>query len=95
MMIIPAIRSILPVLLKSARFTPATNEVAVLSRLINRMKYLRSPSSSIRETAQKAIEEFRQPHQAVNTIVELFKNKWGWNKEKLIDVLDALWKELK
>lgn len=94
-MIIPAIRSILPALLKSARFTPATNEVAVLSRLINRMKYLRSPSSSIRETAQKAIEECRQPHQTVNPTVELFKNKWGWNKEKLIDVLDALWKELK
>ena len=94
-MIIPAIRSILPGLLKSARFTPATNEVAVLSRLINRMKYLRSPSSSIRETAQKAIEECRQPHQAVNPTVELFKNKWGWNKEKLIDILDALWKELK
>ena len=93
-MIIPAIRSILPVLLKSARFTPTANETAVLSRLINRMKYLRS-SSSIRETARKAVEECRQPHQAANPTVELFRNKWGWNKEKLIDILDALWKELK
>ena len=53
-MIIPAIRSLLPILLKSARFTPTSNEVAVLSRLVNRMKYLRSNASSIREVARKA-----------------------------------------
>ena len=39
-MIIPAIRSILPIILKSAKFTPTSKEVDVLSRLVNRMKYL-------------------------------------------------------
>ena len=94
-MIIPAIRSLLPVLLKSARFTPTSNEVTVLSRLLNRMKYLRSNASSIRDVARKAVDECKQPHQSVNPTVELFKNKWGWGKEKLIDVLEILWKGLK
>lgn len=94
-MIIPAIRSLLPVLLKSARFTPTANEVAILSRLINRMKYLRSGASSVREVARKAIDECMQSHQSVNPTVELFKNKWGWDKEKLIDVLEILWERLK
>lgn len=94
-MIIPAIRSLLPILLKSARFTPTSNEVAVLSRLVNRMKYLRSNVSSIREVAIKAVDECKLSHQPVNPVVELFKNKWGWSKEKLIDVLEALWNVLK
>lgn len=94
-MIIPAIRSILPILLKSARFTPTTNEVAVLSRLVNRMKYLRSNVSSIREVARKAVDECKLSYQSANPTVELFKAKWGWDKEKLVDVLEALWKELK
>ena len=93
-MIIPAIRSLLPILLKSARFTPTSNEVAVLSRLVNRMKYLRSNVSSIREVAIKAVDECKLSHQQVNPVVELFKNKWGWSKEKLIDVLEALWNVL-
>lgn len=93
-MIIPAIRSILPILLKSARFTPSSNEVVVLSRLINRMKYLRSNVSTIREVARKAVDECKQPHQSVNPTVELFRNKWRWDREKLIDVLEILWKEL-
>lgn len=93
-MIIPAIRSILPILLKSARFTPSSNEVAVLSRLINRMKYLRLNASTIHEVARKAIDECKQSHQSVNPTVELFRNKWGWDKEKLIEVLEILWKEL-
>ena len=94
-MIIPAIRSLLPILLKSGRFTPSANEVAVLSRLINRMKYLRSSTSSIREVARKAVDECKLSHQSVNPTVELFKNKWNWDKEKLIDVLETLWKGLK
>lgn len=94
-MIIPAIRSLLPVLLKSARFTPTSNEVAVLSRLVNRMKYLRSGTSSMHEVARKAVDECKLSHQSVNPTVELFKSKWGWDKEMLIDVLEALWKELK
>lgn len=94
-MIIPAIRSLLPILLKSARYTPTTNEVAILSRLINRMKYLRSNIVSIRDVAIKAVDECKQSYQLVNPTVELFKNKWGWNKEKLVDVLVALFKELK
>lgn len=94
-MIISAIRSLLPVLLKSARFTPSSKEVAVLSRLVNRMKYLRSSTFSIREVARKTIDECKQSHQSLNPTVELFKNKWGWDKEKLIDVLEILWKELK
>lgn len=52
-MIIPAIRSLLPILLKSARFTPTSNEVAVLSRLVNRMKYLRSNVSSYEKLYKK------------------------------------------
>ena len=93
-MIIPAIRSILPILLRSARFTPSSNEVAVLSRLINRMKYLRSNASTIREVARKAVDECRQSHQSVNPTVELFRSKWGWDEERLIEVLEILWKAL-
>ena len=94
-MIIPAIRSLLPILLKSARFTPTSNEVAVLSRLLNRMKYLRSSAPSIRDVARKAVDECKLSHQSLNPAVELFKNKWNWDKEKLIDVLEILWKGLK
>lgn len=93
-MIIPAIRSILPIILKSAKFTPTSKEVDVLSRLVNRMKYLRSNTSSIREAARRAVDECKQSY-SVNPTVELFKNKWGWNKEKLLDVLEAIWKEIK
>lgn len=93
-MIIPAIRSILPIILKSAKFTPTSKEVDVLSRLVNRMKYLRSNTSSIREAALRAVDECNQSY-SVNPTVELFKNKWGWNKEKLLDVLEAIWKEIK
>ena len=93
-MIIPAIRSILPILLKSARFTPTSNEVAVLSRLINRMKYLRSNASTIRQVARRVVDECKLSHQSVNPTIELFRNKWGWDKERLIDVLEILWKAL-
>lgn len=93
-MIIPAIRSILPILLRSARFTPSSNEVAVLSRLINRMKYLRSNASTIREVARRVVDECKLSHQSVNPTIELFRNKWGWDKERLIDVLEILWKAL-
>lgn len=93
-MIIPSIKSLLPILLKSARFTPTSNETAALSRLINRMKYLRSNTSSIRDIARKAVDECKQSHQSTNPTVDMFKNKWGWDKEKLIDVLEALWEEL-
>lgn len=93
-MIIPAIRSLLPILLKSARFTPTSNEVAVLSRLVNRMKYLRSGTFPIRDVARKAVDECKLSHQSVNPTVELFKNKWGWDEEKLIDVLESLWRGL-
>ena len=94
-MIIPAIRSLLPILLKSARFTPTSNEVAVLSRLINRMKYLSSNASSIREVARKAVDECKQSYLSENPTIELFKNKWGWDKDKLIEVLVALWEYVK
>lgn len=93
-MIIPAIRSILPIILKSAKFTPTSKEVDVLSRLVNRMKFLRSNTSSIREAARRAVDECKQSY-SVNPTVELFKNKWGWNEEKLLDVLEAIWKEIK
>lgn len=94
-MVIPAIRNILPLLLKSAKYTPGSKEVEIISRLLNRMKVLRSNSSSVREAAVKAVDECKQPYQTVNPTVELFKSKWGWDREKLIDVLAALWKELK
>ena len=58
------------------------------------MKYLRSNVSTIREVARKAVDECKQPHQSVNPTVELFRNKWRWDREKLIDVLEILWKEL-
>ena len=83
-MIIPAIRSLLPILLKSARFTPTSNEVAVLSRLVNRMKYLRSNASSIREVARKAVDECKQSYQSVNPTVELFKNKWRYSNSTFV-----------
>ncbi len=86
---------LLPVLLRSAKYTPSAKEVDILTRLINRMRFLRSNSSSIREVARKAVDECKQSYQSVNPTVELFKNKWGWDKEKLIDVLEALWKEIK
>lgn len=94
-MVIPAIRSLLPILLRSARFTPSSNEVAVFSRLINRMRYMRSSASSVRDVARKVVDECKQSYQTVNPTVELFKNKWGWDKERLIDVLEALWDGLK
>ncbi|WP_106830226.1 hypothetical protein [Parabacteroides pacaensis] len=93
-MVIPAIKSLVPLLLKSARYTPGSKEVEILSRLINRMKVLRSSSSSVHELAVKVVDECKQPHQTINPTVELLKNKWGWDREKLIDVLVALWKEL-
>ena len=68
--------------------------MAVLSRLINRMKYLRSNTSTIREVARKVVDECKLSHQSVNPTVELFRNKWGWDKERLIEVLEILWKAL-
>ena len=94
-MIIPAIRTILPVLLKSARYTPKTKDVEILSRLLNRMKYLRSNSSSVRTAARMAVQECKQPHQSVNPTVAWFQRQWGWNEEKLIEVLETLWNSLK
>ena len=93
-MIIAAIRSILPIILKSAKYTPNAMEIEVISRLLNRMKYIRTGSTSVRMSAQKAVAECKQPHQHLNPTVELFRSKWGWNEEKLIDVLESLWKEL-
>ncbi len=86
---------LLPLLLRSAKYTPSAKEVEILTRLINRMRFLRSNSFSVRELAKKAVDECQLSHQRVNPTVEWFANKWGWNKEKLIDVLELLWKELK
>lgn len=93
-MIIAAIRSALPVILKSAKYTPSTREIEVISRLLNRMKFICTGSTSVRTLAQRAIAECKQPHQNLNPTVELFRAKWGWTEDKLIDVLESLWKEL-
>lgn len=44
---------LLPVLLRSAKHTPSAKEVDILTRLVNRMRFLRSNSSSVRELAKK------------------------------------------
>ena len=90
---IAAIRSILPILMKSTKYTPNTEDVDALSRLLNRMMILRSSSTTIRTIACKAVDEYKQPHQMSNIIVDMFQRKWGWNKEKLLDALELLWNE--